>query len=301
MPKSPSSSAQAARETVATRLRDMRKGAGLTVAELAGRCGWHHAKTSRIENARTAPSAKDIRLWCRACGAERDADDVIAQSLNAESLYNEWRHQVRNGLKQLQDRSAQFFRETQLFRVYSATLVPGLLQTEGYATGLLSTIAHFRGIPDDGADAAAARIARARVIHEHGHRFVLVIEEAALYYRFGDADAMAAQLGHLLTAGALPAVSLGVIPRTTTDRKQWPTETFHIYDDSLVSVELLSAQVNVTQPSQVALYLRAFGELRGMAVYGAEARSLIVRAIDALGRDGARETTGLSAPVNDQD
>ncbi|MFE7127980.1 helix-turn-helix domain-containing protein [Streptomyces sp. NPDC057617] len=282
MPISPSSSAQAARESVARRLRDLRKAAGLTVTELADRCAWHHAKTSRIENARTAPSAKDILLWCRACGDEGQAEDLIAQSLNAESMYSEWRHQVRSGLKQLQDSWVQFFHDTSLFRVYSSTMIPGLLQTEGYAAALLSTIADFREIPtNDGAEAAAARVARSRVIHEPGHRFVLLVEEGALRYQLGDQDAMAAQLGYLLTAGALPSVSLGVIPMATR-RRMWPQETFHVYDDTLVSVELLSAQVNITQPSEIALYLKAFEELRGMAVYGAEARALIVKAIDAL-------------------
>ncbi|GAB2625275.1 helix-turn-helix transcriptional regulator [Streptomyces capparidis] len=283
MSVSPSSSAQAAREVVARRLRGLRKEAGLTVVQLADRCGWHHAKTSRIENARTAPSATDIRLWCRACGAEEQAQDIIVQSLNAESMYTEWRHQVRNGLKQLQEDLVRFFRQTQLFRVYSSTLVPGLLQTEGYAAAVLKIAAEFRELPvDDSAAAARARVQRSKVIHEPGHRFVLLIEESVLYHQVGDADAMAAQLGYLLTAGALPAVSLGVIPMTTSERRHWPRETFHLYDDTLVSVELISARVKITQPAEVALYLRAFEELRSMAVYGAQARKLIVKAIDAL-------------------
>lgn len=95
----------------------------------------------------------------------------------------------------------QFFQETELFRVYSSTMVPGLLQTEGYAAALLSAIADFREIPvNDGPEAAAARVERSRVIHEPGHRFVFLVEEAVLYYQLGDAQAMAAQLGHLLTA-----------------------------------------------------------------------------------------------------
>ncbi|MFF4602130.1 helix-turn-helix domain-containing protein [Streptomyces sp. NPDC001339] len=283
MSVSPSSSAQAGREAVARRLRDLRKGAGLTVIELADRCGWHHAKTSRVENARTAPSTKDIRLWCRACQADDEAEDLIAQSLHAESLYTEWRHQVRNGLKQLQNRSAQFFRQTTLFRVYSSTLIPGLLQTEGYAAAVLRRVAEFRGLPfDDSAEAAQARVERSRIIHEPGRRFVLLIEEAALHYRIGDADTMAGQLGYLLTAGALPTVSLGIIPMAAHNRVQSPRETFHVYDDSLVSVELVSARVRVTQPSEIALYLKAFERLRSMAVYGAEARTLILKALEAL-------------------
>ncbi len=132
--------------------------------------------------------------------------------------------------------------------------------------------ARFRDLPvDDSAEAARARVDRSRVIHERGHRFVLLVEEAVLHYRIGDADAMAAQLGHLLTAGALPAVSLGIIP-STAHREQWPRETFHVYDNSLVSVELVSARVRITQPSEIALYAKSFEELRQTAVYGAAAQ-----------------------------
>lgn len=282
MPDSPSSSAQAAREAVARRLRDLRKEAGLTGTELATQCGWHHAKTSRIENARTAPSARDIRAWCHACRQKGQAEDLIAQSLSAESMYAQWRHQVHQGLRQLQEDSVQFFHQTRLFKVYSSTLVPGLLQTQGYAAALLGGIAGFHEIPDDSADAAAARVKRSRIIHEPGHRFVLLVEEGVLRHQIGDADAMAAQLGYLLTAGALPSVALGVIPSQTPHRHIRPLETFHIYDDTMVSVELASAEVNITQPSEVSLYLKAFEHLRQMVVYGAQARALIVNAIEAL-------------------
>ncbi|MFJ9547854.1 helix-turn-helix domain-containing protein [Streptomyces erythrochromogenes] len=281
MPASPSSSAQAARIAVASRLRNLRKGAGLTVAELATLCGWHHSKTSRIENARTAPSARDIHSWCRACGRPEEAPDLVVRSTNAESMYSEWRHQAQE-LKKLQNSWPQVFNETRLFRIYSSTLVPGLLQTEGYAGGLLGTIARFRGYPEQGDEAARARVDRSRIIYDTGRRAVLVVEETALHYRMGDHEAMAAQLGYLLTAGALPSISLGVIPRSVEPRTVWPLETFHVYDDKFVSVELLSAEVNITQPSEVALYLKAFEQLRGMAVYGAAARTLVLEAVAAL-------------------
>ena len=283
MPVSPSSSAQTARKAVAGRLRDLRKEAGLTVVELADRCGWHHSKTSRIENALTGPTASDIRKWCRALNAEDQTQDLIVQSVNAESMYREWRHQIRSGLQQLQASSAQLFRNTELFRVYSSTLVPGLLQTEGYASRVLHTAARFRELPvDDSAEAARTRIERSRIIYEPGRRFVLLVEEAVLHCQIADAESMAAQLGYLLTAGALPTVSFGIIPMATRERAQWPRETFHVYDDKLVSVEAVSARVRITQPSEIALYLKAFEQLRGMAVYGAEARELVLRAIQAL-------------------
>jgi transcriptional regulator with XRE-family HTH domain len=283
MPISPSSSAQAAREAVAQRLKELRADAGITGPELAARCGWSHPKTYRIEAARTPPSADDIRRWCEACGARDQAEDIVAQSRTAESMYVEWRRKVRTGLKQLQNSYVPLFKATKLFRVYSPTMVPGLLQTEGYARGLMTSITRFRGIPDDVAAAVSARLERSRIIHEPGHQFALVIEEPVLRYQLGDPEAMAAQLGYLLTAGALPQVSLGIIPSAVSERPMWPQEVFHVYDEALVSVELLAARVQVTQPSEIAMYIRAFEDLRSMAVYGAEARGLVLKAIDALG------------------
>lgn len=283
MPLSPSSAAQAARRAVAQRLREIRLDAGISGTELASRCEWTHSKTYRIEGARTPPSADDIRRWCRVCGADDQVLDLIAQSRDAESMYMEWRRKLRAGLAQLQHSYVPLFRSTTLFRVYSPTLVPGLLQTEGYAAGLLTTITDFRAIPNDVAAAVAARLERSRILHETGRRFVFVVDEAVLRHLVADTEAMAAQLGYLLTAGALPAVSLGVIPMAAAPGPMWPVETFHMYDDRLVSVELLSARVTVTQPGDIEVYAAAFERLRRMAVYGAEARALIVRAIEALG------------------
>lgn len=256
MPISPSSSAHAARQTVAQRLRDLRRDADLTGSELARICGWTHPKTSRIENAKTPPSPDDIRRWCNACGVPDQAPDIVAQSQNAEAMYVEWKRKTAAGLKQLQESYVPLFQATQVFRVYSGTVVPGFLQTEGYVRALLGSISSFHEVPNDVEAAVAARLERSRILHERTKRVLLLVEESVLRHQIGDADAMAAQLGCLLTAGALPTVSLGVIPSARRDRSIWPMETFHMYDDTLVSVELLSARVTVTQPSEITLYLR---------------------------------------------
>jgi hypothetical protein len=48
-------------------------------------------------------------------------------------------------------------------------------------------------------------------------------------------------------------------------------------------VELLAAQVNVTTPNEIMLYVRAFKQLARLAVYGDAACALIAAAIAALG------------------
>ncbi|MFF8403835.1 helix-turn-helix domain-containing protein [Streptomyces sp. NPDC015684] len=282
MPTSPLSTAQAARAAIAARLDEIRRDSGLSGLELAQRCGWHKSKSSRIARAKTAPSDDDIRAWCRACGAEDQAPDLIAASRTAETMYVHWRQIHRDGMRRVHEQTVPLYQRTRHFRVYASNVVPGMLQTADYATGLLRSITAFQGTPDDVADAVQARVNRSRVIHEGDHRFALVLEEAVLYYRVSDEAAMAGQLRHLMEIMSRPNVSLGIIPFAAR-RTVWPLEAFYAFDDAQVAVETLTAEVNVTAPGEIHTYLKAFAELSRIAVHGADARERIGKAIDALG------------------
>ncbi|WP_406326686.1 Scr1 family TA system antitoxin-like transcriptional regulator [Streptomyces sp. NBC_01617] len=282
MTRHPSSSVQAAREALAERLREIRLDAGLTGRDVADRAGWNASKSSRLENAITPPSDADIRAWCAACGVPKLAPDLIAASRSAESMYVEWKRLQRTGMRQLQESYVPLFERTKTFRIYCSNVVPGLLQTPAYATALLREITSFRRTPDDVTEAVAARVDRARVLREGNHRFAILVEESVLRHRIGDASTMAGQLGHLLAVMSLPAVSLGVIP-FATERGMWPIETYSIYDDEQAQVELLTAAVTVTTPSEIEQYATAFTRAAEMAVHGARARALITAAVDALG------------------
>ncbi|WP_130798016.1 helix-turn-helix domain-containing protein [Streptomyces otsuchiensis] len=282
MPVSPLSSAHAARAAVAARLQGLMKDAGLTGHELAVRCGWHKSKSSRIARGRTPPSDADIRAWCAACGADEHVADLIAASRNAESMYTEWRQIHRDGMRRVHEQTVPLYQRTRSFRVYASNVMPGMLQTSGYATGLLRSITAFQGTPDDVADAVRARTRRSRVIREGDHRFAMVLEETVLHYRVSDDDAMAGQLRHLLSVMRQPNVSVGIIPACAR-RTVWPLEAFYAFDDQRVAVETLTAEINLTTPGEISTYLRAFSELSRSAVRGAEARALISRALDTLG------------------
>ncbi len=107
----------------------------------------------------------------------------------------------------------------------------------------------------------------------------MIIEESVLYNRPFDDDVMREQLDCLLSGMRQPNLSLGVIPLAAR-RKQKLTETFHIYGDNTVSIELTSAIITITQPREVALYVRCFNNLASDAVYGERARALITTAIE---------------------
>lgn len=254
--------------------------AGLTARLLSTAAGWHESKTSRIENARQALTDADIQVWCHVCGAGERAADLIAASRAADSMYSEWRRLHLAGMRRTQEARIPLYERTRLMRSYCSTVVPGLLQTPQYATALMSSITRFQRTPDDVADAVAARMRRNQVLHQPGHRFMVVIEEPVLRYRIGDAAVMTGQLDRLLEVMSLPSVSLGIIPVTAGPRSMWTLEAFTIFDEERAHVELLSAQVTMTIPREVRLYLDAFNELAALAVSGSQARALLKGAMD---------------------
>ncbi|CAM5445556.1 helix-turn-helix domain-containing protein [Streptomyces californicus] len=192
-----------------------------------------------------------------------------------------WRRMEQAGLKQAQEARLPLFERTRRFRSYSSWFVPGLIQTRGYTEAVLRAVQRRRVEVDDVAEAVAARMERQRVLYEGGRRFAFLVEEPVLRNGIGGTDVLVGQLGHLLTVGSLPNVSLGVIP-TSAERSRMPVEGFWIFDSDRTNVELVSGYLTLTQPSEVAMYADTFAELAQMAVYGVDARALIVAALDSL-------------------
>lgn len=199
-------------------------------------------------------------------------------------MWLDWRRAERTGLLHLNVQVRSLFEQTRLLRAYSSKVVPGLLQSAGYTTAVLSAIRDSRKVPVDDVEAAVAeRMARQHVLREGEHRFVFIVEEAVLRYRVGEPDVMAAQLGHLLELSSLPSVSLGVIPQDADRTLQHPAESFTMFDSARVNVELVSGYLTVTQPAEIEMYVEVFTQLLGMAVHGKPARALIAAAIQDLG------------------
>ena len=74
----------------------------------------------------------------------------------------------------------------------------------------------------------------------------------------------------------------GVIPLSGDRRKVLPREAFIMFDEELVRVELVSGLLSVSQPREIAMYVRDFTDLAGIAVNGNAARDLITAALDDL-------------------
>ncbi|MCU1640786.1 MAG: family transcriptional regulator [Nocardia sp.] len=276
MNTSPSSSAQEARRALGSRLRDVRRDAGLTARQMAAATGQHYTRVSKIENGAQSPTDQDIREWCRVCGADDQVADLIATLRAVDSAYLEFRRQSRAGLKRvLGAHTQQRYEQTQVFRIYEHNVIPGLFQTAEYSAAMLSFWIRFLGAPNDVDDAVAVRMERQRILKRGGKRFVVVLEEQALRTWFGDARIQSGQLGHLLELMSLPNISVGIIP-LMTEREAVASAGFWIFDNELVALETPTASIQVTQPAECELYARMFEVLKNSALYGRAARSLVL-------------------------
>lgn len=147
---SPSSSVQAARQLLADRLRNLREVRGWSLRRHAELCGWSASKSSRIEATRTTPSPGDIVTWCRVCGVEDEAPELISSLRAVTSMFVEWHRMERTGLKRAQESLLPLMERTRKFRTYSPNFVPGMLQSRAYTTTVLRAVQRRRVAVDDG-------------------------------------------------------------------------------------------------------------------------------------------------------
>jgi transcriptional regulator with XRE-family HTH domain len=268
---------QEARKAFGNRLREIRLDAGLSGRRLAEATGFHYTKVSRVENGGQSLSDNDIRAWCAACGADSQVPDLIAQMRAVDTLYRDYRHAARRGLRHLQEPWVALYERTKLFRVHEHWIVPGLLQTNEYSASVMAYFRELMALPDDTDAANAIRMDRQRVLRSGNRRFVFLLAEQVLYSQVTPTEAMIEQLDRLVDALALTRVSLGIIPATGGMGSHTQT-SFWIFDDSLVQVETLTSGLDITRPDEIELYLAAFERMRQAAVFGRNARALIANA-----------------------
>jgi transcriptional regulator with XRE-family HTH domain len=279
---------QREREALGQWLSQLRRDANLNGKELASLLGWHASKVSRIELGKQTATKDDVVAWARAAGKPEAAGELTARVTALETHYISHRRMLAQGHTGLQRAWAAQEAATTYLRVFEIALVPGLLQTADYAQHVFSAMATLKNLPDDTGTAVAARMERQRVLYDPGKRFHFVITSGALRARTCPAEVMQGQLDRLIVATTMERVRLGIIP----DHAQLlvpPMHGFWILDDRLVQAEVLAADLNLTDESEIRLHINAFDRLASTAVYGSAARALLAQmALDLADDESAR-------------
>lgn len=258
------------------RLSQLREAAGLSGNRLAELCGWAQSKVSRIQSGVQNITDADVTAWCEATGTNVDEKAELLAELRAIRLDQaRWKSRLRRGHQALQTNVAAAEQAATIIRMFSPTLVPGLLQTPDYARAVFRKLAAIKGAPDDADEAVAVRMQRQAVLYDSAKRIDLLVAEAALRSPIAPRDVMAAQYDRLIALLGVSNVRFGIVPLDV----ELPLPMLHgvwILDD-FVSVETLNTEIATRDPDDVKLYNDAFDELWKVAAEGDAARAILSR------------------------
>ncbi|MGW7028166.1 helix-turn-helix domain-containing protein [Streptomyces xanthophaeus] len=266
-------------------LRALRQASGKEAKAVARSAVMSTAKLSKIENGRVAPAAADVEriLMALEVSPEIKAEYLAVARAQATEA-TAWRLFRRMGYSKKQEQIRALESSMTLLRLFQPSLVPGLLQTPEYIRAVLEP----KGLTEEQlARTVAARIERQRVLYDTGKTLRFVLTEPVLRWRLLPAPMMAGQLDRIVSVSRLPNVDVRVVPLNAPQRDV-PGHSFVIRDDRVVTVETTHAEMMVTDPRDVSLYVEKLDRFTSVSLAGDAMRELVEGIRDAFLRE--RET-----------
>ncbi len=253
-------------------LRALRQASGKEAKAVARSAVMSASKLSKIETAKVAPSAADVERILTAIGVSDEVKEEYLEAVRAAATETTaWRLVRRMGLHKAQQQTRALEAEMTLLRLFQPALMPGLLQTPEYIRAILSR--HNLG-EDMLTRTISSRIERQQALYDSGKRLQFVITEPVLRWRIVSAARMAEQIDRLLFLSRLPNIGIRIVPLSAR-QEDIANHAFVIRDDRTVTVETVHAEIVVTDPRDVALYVRKFEGFAAMALSGDEMRAML--------------------------
>ena len=263
-----------------TRLRELRYERGMTVEDVAEKLLCSATKISRLETGARRPSLRDVRDLCALYEVD-DSTSAKFMSLARGAREQGWWTQYEDlnldpliGLEQ----------EAAAITCYSMNYIPGLLQTEDYAQGIITTIAPNME-PHIVKQRVEARLRRQQLLHGNNRpRYHVLLDEAVLRRGVGAPALMVAQLDKVLEAVRHDKVTVQVIPFASgaylaadgyfvllefgDDSGLWP----------VVFIEGLSGNQYLERKADIARYRETIDYLRVRALEPPASVDLVIKA-----------------------
>lgn len=262
-------------------LRKAREEAGLTQQDVANALDWSREKVLRIEKGAVSVQPTDVRDLLRLYGVTKQGDvDHFVEMARAAK---------QPGWSEYKDVYAQDY-ITYLgyeaiacaMRQYHPTLVPGLLQTEEYASEILTKV--HENSADKVERLVNARLRRQELLEgDSGPEFRIIIDEAALRRPVGSVRIMRAQLRRLMEIAQRDRVTLMILPLSAGAhpgvRGPFILLEFddRLLDDVLFMENPRGDYVTRDDPESTVKYFQLFNDLEQLSVSGLDFDKLVRR------------------------
>ena len=272
------------RRRLAAELRRLRERAGFTGEDVAERLGWSTSKLSRIETSKSGIKQADLQLLLdlyRVGEAHRSELLALArESAKAAPMDDAALASFPVGYAAFVDAEAAAVERWD----WEPQVVPGLLQTEDYARGVMRGWYEMFNLPPSDLELRVeARIARQHVLsRDQPLDLSVVLDESVIRRRFSSTSAMREQFDRLVESSHMPNVHINVLPLdadhpigTGAFSYMRFAQEFDILFPDIVYVERLNGDYSIEDAAETNKYRVTFEQLRRRALGQAESRALI--------------------------
>ena len=245
------------------RLRALRNEHGLTVEDVAEKLLCSATKISRLETAARRPSLRDVRDLCALYEVDKSTSAEFMSLARQAREQGWWTGYEDLGLDPL----IGLEQEARKITCFSMSWMPGLLQTENYARGIIQIVAPKMD-PQVVDQRTEVRLRRQKLLEgDRRPRYHVLLDEVVLRRGVGDQVLMAAQLGKVLTfvrggyatvqiipfsAGAYAAVdAYFVLLEFGDDSDLWPT----VFVEGQASNQYLERKSDIARYRETLSYL----------------------------------------------
>ncbi|GIH10689.1 transcriptional regulator [Rhizocola hellebori] len=267
-------------------LRQLRTEAGVTLDASATALEYSRQKIWRIESGMGPVRALDVKAMCDLYGVAPDMTEV-AVGLAAETKSRGWWHAYGDVVPQWFELFVGLEASASRLRLYDESLIPGLLQTRGYARAVYEQRSAMS--EDDRERAIDVRLQRQTLLTRRlppPPQVEAIVSEAVLRRTIGDRGAMIEQLHQLIQVAKLPTVSVRVLPLAAGPHRGAVAGTFYILDfpsnvgrastePSTVYSESLTGAIYLDKPDELSAYEDVWSGLDVLALDKAESRNMI--------------------------
>ncbi|MEU3177337.1 MULTISPECIES: helix-turn-helix domain-containing protein [Streptomyces] len=265
----PESSPQAA---YGARLRELREGLGWTQQMMADKVEYASSHMSAVETGRKLPT---LRL-------SRRLDRVFGTSGLEESFERKWREIKQGSLLEGFPEYVGYEARAVELRLYNIGIIPGLLQTPGYAKVLADSAVRRGSIaPEQGAERQRFLAERQEaLVRERPPMIFVIMDESCIRRRVGGPEVMKAQLEHLVAFAELPNTVLQVAPFDIGERRTFnlPVNLLTLPDRSVICYAESQTQGHLEREGTAVIdMLTEYHQLQAEALSQAASVALINR------------------------
>ncbi|MEU8130013.1 helix-turn-helix transcriptional regulator [Micromonospora sp. NPDC049049] len=270
-------------------LRQFRNEAGVTLDAAAEALEYSRQKIWRLECGQGSVRVLDVKAMCELYGVSPEMTEAM-RGLAVETKSKGWWHAYGDAVPNWFELYVGLESAASRLRGFDESLIPGILQTKGYADAL---IRRGRILSDEERERAVqVRLQRQALLVRRlppAPRLESVLSEAVLRRTVGGPNVMTAQIDHLLRVSELPNVSVRVLPLAAGPHPGAVAGTVMILDfpptkggraapePSVVYSESLTGALYLDKPDELAAYERVWGGLDAMALDEAESKDMIKR------------------------